>query len=142
MHIFANLEDLVNGQPPGADRDRCSGGKFQRSPEAVPCASILSMLERAVGSKRYNEGFQKIFFDTIYRRLLSLTSRSDVLYARGIVRILTQLHFFMEDSYFEKLRVLLDYISAKEKFYQINDSFLEAYVKKLRNDRNGCLCRP
>ena len=42
------------------------------TPENVPCATILSLLERLVGSSRYTTAQRKIFFDAVYRRLLSL----------------------------------------------------------------------
>jgi hypothetical protein len=105
------------------------------TPRAVPCATILSMLEKVVGSKRFDQNFQKIFFDAIYRRLLSLTSRSDVLYARGIVRVYAQLPFFMEDQYFEKLIILFDYLSSKEKAHKMRDSLLEDYINNLRDEK-------
>jgi hypothetical protein len=65
------------------------------TPRAVPCATILSLLEHMVGSSAYSNTHRKIFFDAVYRRLTSATTRSDVLYSRGIVRILTKLNFFL-----------------------------------------------
>ncbi len=105
------------------------------TPEAVPCASILTLLERLVGSSRYTTAQKKIFFDSVYRRLLSLTSRSDVLYARGIVRILVKLNFFLEDDYFRKLSGLLDYIAFKEKLHGIADDVLSDYITRVRREK-------
>jgi hypothetical protein len=105
------------------------------TPETVPCATILTILERMVGSSRYTTAQRKIFFDAVYRRLLSLTSRSDVLYARGIVRIFVKLNFFLEDAYFQKLTALLDYVSAKERAHQIRDGLLDEYIARVRNEK-------
>lgn len=105
------------------------------TPESVPCATILSLLERLVGSSRYTTAQRKIFFDSVYRRLLSLTSRSDVLYARGIVRIFVKLSFFLEDGYFHKLSALLDYLEAKEKAHGINDGLLTQYIARVRVEK-------
>ncbi len=101
------------------------------TPEAVPCATILSLLERLVGSSRYTTAQRKIFFDAVYRRLLSLTSRSDILYARGIVRILLKMNFFLEDSYFFKLMTLLDYLAHKEQVHGIEDGLLSHYMERI-----------
>jgi hypothetical protein len=105
------------------------------TPENVPCATILSLLERLVGSSRYTTAQRKIFFDAVYRRLLSLTGRSDVLYARGIVRIFVKLNFFLEDDYFYKLSALLDYLAAKERAHSINDGLLTEYITRVRNEK-------
>jgi hypothetical protein len=110
---------------------------FWRSlvPATMPCASILSMLERIIGSKSYDDNARKIFFDTVYKRLFSLTSRSDVLYARGIVRIFCKLDFFLEDAYFEKLMKLVDYLEFKERYYKLDKTFLEEHLAKLRETK-------
>jgi len=105
------------------------------TPENVPCAAILTLLERLVGSSRYTTAQRKIFFDAVYRRLLSLTSRSDVLYARGIVRIFVKLNFFLEDAYFHKLTALLDYLAAKERAYKIHDDLLADYISRVRSEK-------
>ena len=105
------------------------------TPESVPCATILSLLEKLVGSSRYTTAQRKIFFDTVYRRLLSLTTRSDVLYARGIVRIFVKLNFFLEDEYFHKLTSLLDYVAAKERAHHIHDGLLDDYIARIRNEK-------
>ncbi len=105
------------------------------TPEGLPCSTILSQLEQVVGSNRFNESLRKIFFNAVYRRLLTLTSRSDVLYARGITRIFMQLDFLMEDVYFEKLITLLNYLEAKEKFYGFKDSYLDDYTKRFREEK-------
>lgn len=105
------------------------------TPENVPCATILSLLERLVGSSRYTTAQRKIFFDTVYRRLLSLTGRSEVLYARGIVRIFVKLNFFLEDAYFHKLSALLDYLAAKERTHRIRDGLLADYIKRMRTEK-------
>lgn len=105
------------------------------TPDAVPCATILSLLERLVGSSRYTTAQRKIFFDAVYRRLLSLTTRSDVLYARGIVRIFVKLNFFLEDAYFYKLSTLLDYLASKEKLHGINDGLLADYIARMRAEK-------
>ncbi|MBI4721291.1 MAG: hypothetical protein HY770_08760 [Chitinivibrionia bacterium] len=103
------------------------------TPEMVPCAAILSLLERLVGSGVCDDNTKKIFFDAIYRRLHHLTSRSEVLYARGIVRIFMKLDFFLEDRYFEKLLRLLGYIEAKEAYYQIKASLLDEHIACFKN---------
>jgi hypothetical protein len=105
------------------------------TPENVPCATILTLLERLVGSSRYTTAQRKIFFDTVYRRLLTLTSRSDVLYARGIARILVKLNFFLEDRYFQRLIALLDYLSVKEQAHGIQDGVLSEYSARIRHDK-------
>ena len=105
------------------------------TPTQVPCATILSLLEHLVGSNTYSTTQRKIFFDAIYRRVLSVTTRSDVLYARGIVRILTRLNFFLEDDYFVKIMALLDYLEAKEKMYKINDSTMREYTESLKSEK-------
>ncbi|NIM20145.1 MAG: hypothetical protein GTO51_07925 [Candidatus Latescibacteria bacterium] len=105
------------------------------TPQAVPCATILSQLEQVVGTNRFDENLRKVFFNALYRRLLYLTSRSEVLYARGIIRILMQLDFLMEDSYFEKLVAILDYLEIKEKLFGVKDSLLDDYAKKFREDK-------
>lgn len=101
------------------------------TPRDVPCATILTLLERLNGSNTATVMHQKIFFDTIYRRLLSLGTRSDVLYARGIVRILTRMNFFLEDRYFSRLMVLLDYLEAKERAHGIVDGLMPEYIRRL-----------
>jgi hypothetical protein len=106
------------------------------TPESVPCATILSLLEKLVGSSRHTTAQRKIFFDAVYRRLLLLSSRSDVLYARGIVRIFVKLNFFMEDGYFQKLCTLLDYVAAKEKAHQIHDGLLDQYTGRIRGEKD------
>jgi hypothetical protein len=106
------------------------------TPENVPCAAILSILERMVGSSRYTTAQRKVFFDAVYRRLLSLTNRSDVLYARGIVRIFVKLNFFLEDSYFHKLSVLLDYVATKEQAQGISDGLLDEYIARVRAEKD------
>jgi hypothetical protein len=106
------------------------------TPDMVPCATILSLLERMVGTSRYTTAQRKIFFDAVYRRLLSLTSRSDVLYARGIVRIFVKLNFFLEDAYFYKLATLLDYLVNKEKMHGINDHLLADYIARMRAEKS------
>jgi len=106
------------------------------TPESVPCATILSLLERMVGSSRYTTAQRKIFFDTVYRRLLTLTNRSDVLYARGIARIFVKLNFFLEDAYFHKLSALLDYVAAKERAHQIHDGLLDDYAARVRAEKD------
>lgn len=106
------------------------------TPESVPCATILSLLEKMVGSSRYTTAQRKIFFDTVYRRLLSLSGRSDVLYTRGIVRILVKLNFFLEDDYFHKLSALLDYLAAKERAHRINDGLLNDYIARMKNEKD------
>jgi len=105
------------------------------TPENVPCATILSLLERMVGSSRYTTAQRKIFFDAVYRRLLALTTRSDVLYARGIVRICIKLNFFLEDGYFHKLSTLLDYVAAKESAHRIADGLLDDYIARVRSEK-------
>lgn len=111
------------------------------TPSSVPCSTILSVLEHIVGSARYTVAQRKIFFDTIYRRLLSLSSRSDILYARGIARILTRQNFFLEDRYFSRLLTVINYVSAKEKLYRIDDDLMAGYVGRLRRqkDRAGSI---
>jgi hypothetical protein len=105
------------------------------TPESVPCAAILTLLERMVGSSRYTTAQRKIFFDAVYRRLLSLSARSDVLYARGIVRIFVKLNFFLEDTYFYKLSALLDYLAAKERAHRIHDGLLDDYIARMRTEK-------
>ena len=106
------------------------------TPETVPLATILTMLEKVAGSRRYDENFQKVFFHTIHRRLFRANSRSEVVYARGIVRILTELPFFMEDEYFEKLIPAVDYLAAKERHFGVQDGILDDYVEKLRREKH------
>jgi len=105
------------------------------TPESVPCAAILTLLERLVGSSRYTTAQRKIFFDAVYRRLLTLSGRSDVLYARGIVRIFVKLNFFLEDSYFLKLSALLDYLAAKERAHRIHDGLLDDYISRIKTEK-------
>jgi len=106
------------------------------TPDGVPLTTLLSMLEKVASSKQYDENFQKIFFHTVHRRLLSVNSRSELLYARGILRILADLPFFMEDSFFEKLMAVVDYLSAKEAKYGIEVGLLAEYIEKLRREKN------
>jgi hypothetical protein len=106
------------------------------TPESVPCAAILTLLERLVGSSRYTTAQRKVFFDAVYRRLLTLTSRSDVLYARGIARIFVKLNFFLEDSYFYKLAALLDYLAVKEKSQGIEDGVLTQYIERVQREKD------
>jgi hypothetical protein len=106
------------------------------TPQAVPCATILSMLERVVGSQRYDETSQKVFFQAIHKRLFNLTSRSELIYARGIVRILSRMPFFMEDEYFEKLMQVIDYLSTKEKTFKLTDGLLDEYIDNLRREKD------
>ncbi|MDH3216015.1 MAG: hypothetical protein OEN01_06945 [Candidatus Krumholzibacteria bacterium] len=106
------------------------------TPHAVPCATILSMLEKVASSQHQNEDFQKIFFQTVHKRLCSLTSRSQVLYARGIVRLFARLPFFMEDEYFERLTSLIDYISAKERFYNIQGGVIAEFADQLNREKD------
>jgi hypothetical protein len=106
------------------------------TPEGVPLTTVLSMLEKVAGSKRYDEDFQKVFFHAIHRRLQSVSARSEVLYARGIVRILAELPFFMEDSYFDKLTAIVDYLAAKEKHHGIDGGVLDEYIGKLRREKD------
>ena len=105
------------------------------TPQSVPCATILSLLEK-VAASGMRETEQKIFFRTIHRRLLNLTTRSDVIYARGIVRILTRLPFFMEDEYFEKLQHAIDYLRAKEKVFGLGGGVMEDYFSTLRREKD------
>ena len=106
------------------------------TPSAVPCATILAMLERVARSQYYDENFQKLFFNAIHRRLFNLTSRSEVLYARGIVRIFTEFPFFMEDEYFEKLTVLFDYVTAKEKIFCDDRGMLDEFRDNLHREKD------
>jgi hypothetical protein len=105
------------------------------TPKNVPCATVLSLLEQLVGSSRYTSVHRKIFFDTVYRRLLNVTTRSDVLYTRGIVRILSRLDFFLEDEYFARLMSLLNYIEAKERYFDIDDSTMREYTDALKREK-------
>lgn len=105
------------------------------TPANVPCATILSLLEQLVGSSNYTTSQRKVFFDTVYRRLMNVTNRSDVLYARGIVRILTRLDFFLEDAYFARILALLDYLEAKERFYKIDDATMREYTETLKGEK-------
>jgi hypothetical protein len=105
------------------------------TPEGVPLTTVLSMLEKVAGSKQYDENFQKVFFHAVHRRLLSVSSRSELLYARGIVRILAGLPFFMEDSFFEKLMGIVDYLAAKEQRYGIEQGVLGEYIERLRREK-------
>ncbi len=106
------------------------------TPHAIPCAVILTMLERIVKSQYYDEDFQKLFFQTVHRRLFNLVSRSEVLYARGIVRIFSELPFFMEDDYFEKLETVIDYVSKKEKFFCVEKGVIEEFHDRLRREKD------
>ena len=106
------------------------------TPHAVPCAVILTMLERIVKSQYYNEDFQKLFFQTVHKRLFSLVSRSEVLYARGIIRIFSELPFFMEDEYFEKLETVIDYVSKKEKSFCVEKGVIQEFHDQLRREKD------
>jgi hypothetical protein len=105
------------------------------TPNHVPCATVLSVLEQLVSSSRFNTTQRKIFFDAVYRRLLNVTTRSDVLYSRGIVRILSKLSFFLEDEYFAKMMALLDYLEAKEKYFKIDDATMREYTDTLKREK-------
>jgi len=105
------------------------------TPKNVPCATILTLLEQMVGSSGYTNTQRKIFFDAVYRRLMNVTTRSDVLYARGIVRVLTKLEFFLEDGYFAKMMALLDYLEAKERLYKIDDATMRKYTRALKDEK-------
>jgi hypothetical protein len=105
------------------------------TPANVPCATILSLLELMAGSNGYTTAQRKVFFDTVYRRLMNVTSRSDVLYTRGIARILTKLNFFLEDDYFAKIIALLDYLEAKEKVFKIDDTTMCQYTAALKREK-------
>lgn len=106
------------------------------SASTVPCATVLSLLEHVSSAGRYNVAQRKLFFDVVYRRLLTLETYSDVLYARGIARVFSHLDFFLEDHYFERLMVLLDHIHACEKHYGITDDVTSGYVDRLRKEKN------
>lgn len=106
------------------------------SPDSVPCATILSLLEHLVGSTSYTTAQRKVFFDAVHHRLTSLSSRSDVLYARGIARILTRLDFFMEDDYFNRLILLLEYLAAREKAHNIEDDLMNTYTDRLKREKD------
>ena len=106
------------------------------TPTNVPCATILSLLEQLAGSSHYTTSQKKVFFDAVYRRLMNVTSRPDVLYARGIVRILTRLDFFLEDAYFARLLALLDYLEAKERFFKIDDATMREYTEALIREKH------
>ena len=106
------------------------------TPQVVPCATILSMLEKVARSRYYDENFQKVFFQTVHKRLFGPTSRSEVLYTRGIIRIFAQLPFFMEDEYFEKLMALIDFVSAKEKQFQIDGGVFDEFKNQLRLEKD------
>jgi len=105
------------------------------SSDVVPCATILSVLEHIAGGPQ-TVAQRKVFFDAIYRRLLSVTSRSDVLYARNIARILTRMDFFVEDEYFARLNHVLNYLAAKEEMFGIRDGLMERYIKRLRIEKD------
>ncbi len=98
----------------------------------VPCATVLTILERLTGSNLYTTSEHKIFFDTVYERLLTLPTKSDVQYARGVIRMLVRLNFFLEDHYFDKLCTLLEYVEAKEKGLGIVDPAMANYRQQLR----------
>ncbi|MFH1755233.1 MAG: hypothetical protein ABIA59_05970, partial [Candidatus Latescibacterota bacterium] len=105
------------------------------TPRAIPCCTILSQLEQVVGSSRFDENLKKVFFNAVYKRLLTLTSRSEVIYALGISRIFMQLDFLLEDYYFEKLIILLNYLEAKRRFYKIKNSIFDEFVAKFKADK-------
>ena len=105
------------------------------TPQAVPLATILSALERVTGSERYDDNFRRVFFNSVHKRLFNLTSRSELIYARGIVRVFSEMSFFMEDEYFEKLVRVVDYLRAKEKFFGFENSVLDDYVARLRREK-------
>jgi hypothetical protein len=112
-------------------------GNFWKTvtPQAVPCSTILSQLEQVVGSSRFDDNLKKVFFNTVYRRLLTLTSRSEVIYALGISRICMQLDFLLEDYYFERLIVLLNYLQTKCRFYKIKNTLFDDYAAKFREEK-------
>lgn len=111
------------------------------SSDVVPCATINSVLEHVAGGP-HTVAQRKVFFDAIYRRLLSVTSRSDVLYARNIARLLVRMDFFMEDDYFARLTHVLDYLAAKERMFGIRDGLMERYMKRLRAEKDRAGSRP
>lgn len=112
-------------------------GNFWKTvtPQAVPCSTILSQLEQVVGSSHFDENLKKVFFNAVYRRLLSLTSRSDVIYALGISRICMQLDFLLEDYYFERLIVLLNYLEIKCRFYKIKNTLFDEYSAEFKETK-------
>jgi len=105
------------------------------SPQAVPCSTILSQLEQVVGNSSFDENSRKVFFNAVYRRLLTLTTRSEVIYALGISRIFMQLDFLLEDYYFERLIVLLNYLETKCRFHKIKNTLFEEYAAKFREEK-------
>ncbi len=72
---------------------------------------------------------------SVIPRLLNVTTRSDVLYTRGIVRILSKLNFFLEDEYFSKMMALLNYLESKEKHFKIDDSTMREYTDALKREK-------
>jgi hypothetical protein len=106
------------------------------TPHTVPCATILSLLERVAGSEQYDDNFRKVFFQSVHKRLFSLSSRSELIYARGIIRVFARMSFFMEDEYFEKLVQIVDYARAKEKLFGFTDGVLDDYVGRLRTEKD------
>jgi hypothetical protein len=107
------------------------------TPHAVPCAVILSLLERVAGTQSENYDLQKVFFRATHRRLFNLTSRSELIYARGIIRIFSAMPFFMEDEYFEKLMRIVDYVKAKERALNLTDGVLDEYIEQLRSEKDA-----
>jgi hypothetical protein len=105
------------------------------TPQAVPCSAILSQLEQIVGSSRFDNNFKRVFFNSVYRRLMTLTSRSEVIYASGIARIFMLLDFLLEDYYFEKLIILLKYLEVKSRFYKIKNSLFDEYLVKFKEEK-------
>jgi len=105
------------------------------SPPAMPCATLLSLTERVTGRAGFDPNFGRIFFSAIYKRLFYLPTRSDVIYARGIVDILSRFDFFLEDEYFEKMARLMDHIARKEIAFSLEDRFLLSHLEKLRRRR-------
>ena len=104
------------------------------SPTTVPWPTIVTLLEHAT-SGRMAPARQKIVFDALYRRMLTITGRSDVLYARGAARILMHMDFFMEDAYFARLMTFLDVVEAHERRWDIGDGVLAGWVDRLRREK-------
>ncbi len=104
------------------------------SPPTVPWATIVTLLEYAAGG-RMTPARQKIVFDALYRRMLTIEGRSDVLYARGAARVLLHMDFFMEDDYFARLMTFLDVLEAHERRWDIGDGVLAGWVERLRREK-------
>jgi hypothetical protein len=52
------------------------------------------------------------------------------------VRILAGIPFFMEDDYFEKLIVVVDYLAAKERQFGVENGVLDEYIDRLRRQKD------